>query len=306
MHVKDTLINHGVLLDDVQCFPTLDAALERAEDLLLKSDLPTFKSFCKRSPIDRMDQYAHKKNSTTSIFTSLSSGNTSPLGNIQQQNNDEEEENDHQGDPLVAILCEYLFGGAAETAIFFSGSSTDAISSPPQGVRSLSNESQTPTPEDFALAAMLNRDQQKLAAYFHRTTFPADATLYTVGELVIVFFIVASGVVDFFEYSQEKINSTTTMPSSTLITASSTHVPPRRILRVTRGGVVGELSFFLNRPQRVTARTARPTQVFVLDRDKADAMRAHDPDLYIVLQTALLKSLCLQVEDSLGSFLFRS
>lgn len=74
----------------------------------------------------------------------------------------------------------------------------------------------------------------------------------------------------------------------------------KRILRITRGGVCGELSFFLRRSQRFRATCAEETIVFVLDRDGANRMRQAHPDLFLLLQAALINTLCLQVEDSLG------
>ena len=75
----------------------------------------------------------------------------------------------------------------------------------------------------------------------------------------------------------------------------------RRIMRVRRGGVLGELSFLLNQRQRLDAIAAATTDLWVLHRADFDAMRDRDPVLFSLFQTVLLKSMALQVEDSLAS-----
>ena len=72
-------------------------------------------------------------------------------------------------------------------------------------------------------------------------------------------------------------------------------------MRVKRGGVLGELSFLLNQRQRLDAVAATPTDLWVLNRADFDAMRDRDPVLFSLVQTALLKSMALQVEDTLAS-----
>lgn len=75
----------------------------------------------------------------------------------------------------------------------------------------------------------------------------------------------------------------------------------RRIARVTRGAVLGELCFLLKQRQSLDATAHTHCALWVLSRTRLDAMKRERPDLFNVLQTALLKSMALQVEESLGS-----
>lgn len=134
----------------------------------------------------------------------------------------------------------------------------------------------SPHADDFDTDYKHTLQNAPLESYFQLCSYSQGEVLFQTGTTDTLYFI-ASGLVDF------------TLP------------PNRRILRVTRGGVCGELSFFLNRPQRFLAQCAKPTVVFRLDRANALRMRQHHPQLFMLLQTALLNTLCLQVEDSLGS-----
>ncbi|KAJ8603136.1 hypothetical protein CTAYLR_004589 [Chrysophaeum taylorii] len=120
-----------------------------------------------------------------------------------------------------------------------------------------------------------------LGVYFVRTAYAAGSYLFDAGHAPERLFFLVAGVVDLELLDDRRAC--------------------RRILRVTRGGVCGELNFFLKRPQRFSARCDTPCDVYVLHRKAAAEMRAKHPDLFVLVQTALLKTLCLQVEDSIGS-----
>ena len=64
---------------------------------------------------------------------------------------------------------------------------------------------------------------------------------------------------------------------------------------------MGELCFLLKRRQSLDATAHTHCALWCLSRDRLGAMKRERPDLFNVLQTALLKSMALQVEESLGS-----
>ena len=72
-------------------------------------------------------------------------------------------------------------------------------------------------------------------------------------------------------------------------------------MRVKRGAVLGELMFLLKREQTLTATAATHTDLWTLGRAAHARMRDDDPRLFALLQTALLKSMALQVEESLAT-----
>jgi len=68
-----------------------------------------------------------------------------------------------------------------------------------------------------------------------------------------------------------------------------------RIQRISAGGTCGELGFFLATPQffRGVASTPGATVAWVLDKQSFLDMQEQHPQLCILVQTAVLKSLCL-------------
>ena len=261
--VAKTLTGHGVHLEHT--FPNLDAALERAEDGVLRSDFHGYTSFRSSHhkpdalPPRRPPRQTSEPTSPIASLFSVSSSSPPPPPPPEEQ---------EKQDTLVAILSDYLF---ANTRGIPAAAEIKA--------RSVSADA-----EEETLAETLQTSAAKLSGYFENSTLQAGTTLLAASVAPDRLFFIASGVVD-FEYEGEDHHK-------------------KRILRVTRGGVCGELNFFLRRPQRFACRVIEDADVFILHRRDADAMRSQDPDLFILLQTGLLKNLCLQVEDSLGSSLF--
>ena len=125
-------------------------------------------------------------------------------------------------------------------------------------------------------------EAHRLSSYFSRTTVDQGATLFDAGDDAANIYFVQNGTVD-------------------LSVKKSKARPARRIMRVKRGAVLGELMFLLKQEQTLTATAATHTDLWTLGRAAHARMRDDDPKLFTLLQTALLKSMALQVEESLAT-----
>ena len=119
-------------------------------------------------------------------------------------------------------------------------------------------------------------DAKALAKYVEATSIKAGEHLFRQGDAADRVYFVRAGTVDL-------------------------RLDQRRIARVARGAVLGELCFLLKRRQSLDATAHTHCALWCLARDRLGAMKRERPDLFNVLQTALLKSMALQVEESLGS-----
>ena len=119
-------------------------------------------------------------------------------------------------------------------------------------------------------------DAKALTKYVEATSIKAGEHLFRQGDAADSVYFVRAGTVDL-------------------------RLDDRRIARVARGAVLGELCFLLKRRQSLDATAQTHCALWCLSRDRLAAMKRERPDLFNVLQTALLKSMALQVEESLGS-----
>jgi SulP family sulfate permease len=119
-------------------------------------------------------------------------------------------------------------------------------------------------------------DAKALSKYVEATSIKAGEHLFRQGDAADSVYFVRAGTVDL-------------------------RLDQRRIARVARGAVLGELCFLLKSRQSLDATAQTHCALWCLSRDRLAAMKRERPDLFNVLQTALLKSMALQVEESLGS-----
>ncbi|CAM9624386.1 unnamed protein product [Hapterophycus canaliculatus] len=74
---------------------------------------------------------------------------------------------------------------------------------------------------------------------------------------------------------------------------------PRRLQKVCAGGTFGEVGFFLRTPQAFRAVAREPCHLHTLDRAGMAAMQRQNPGLCILVQKALMKSICLAASQSI-------
>ncbi|CAM9527246.1 unnamed protein product [Scytosiphon promiscuus] len=74
---------------------------------------------------------------------------------------------------------------------------------------------------------------------------------------------------------------------------------PRRLQKVCAGGTFGEVGFFLRSPQAFRAVAREPCHLHTLDREGMAAMQRQNPGLCILVQKALMKSICLAASLSI-------
>ncbi|CAM9577827.1 unnamed protein product [Phaeothamnion confervicola] len=72
-----------------------------------------------------------------------------------------------------------------------------------------------------------------------------------------------------------------------------------RLAKVSAGGSFGELGFFLKRPQPFRAVATEDCALYTLERRAMARMQAENPELCILVQKAVLKSLCLAAAFSI-------
>ena len=90
-------------------------------------------------------------------------------------------------------------------------------------------------------------EAHRLSSYFSRTTVDQGATLFDAGDDAANIYFVQNGTVD-------------------LSVKKSKARPARRIMRVKRGAVLGELMFLLKQEQTLTATAATHTDLWTLGR----------------------------------------
>jgi len=75
----------------------------------------------------------------------------------------------------------------------------------------------------------------------------------------------------------------------------------RRLQKISAGGVFGEIGFFLKVPQYFRAVALSDTHMWRLSRLSFAQMQEKEPQLCVLVQNALLRSLCLQGSSTLNS-----
>jgi len=102
------------------------------------------------------------------------------------------------------------------------------------------------------------------------------------------------------EQQQQSSSLSATSNSSSSSTSSSMNFKNfknafigKRIQRICGGGICGELGFFVGEPQKFKAISVGASIAWTLTHDKLMLMHQKDPQLAILVQTALLKSLAL-------------
>jgi len=179
--------------------------------------------------------------------------------------------------PLRTILSDYLLVRdltRANRSEYNLGRCDQA--SPPRGATTRSwSSALSPSMSESSTEGTLARSGAALERYFQRLAVDSNTAFFQAGESSDTLYFVEAGTVDLY------------LPDS------------RRIQHVKRGGIFGELNFSLCRRSRFSARAVTPCVCWTLRRAAADKMAATHPALFLLLQCALLKSISLQVEDSL-------
>ena len=74
-----------------------------------------------------------------------------------------------------------------------------------------------------------------------------------------------------------------------------------RLQKISDGGTIGELGFFLKKPQIFGAKAVTNCRLFRLCRDDLARMALENPQLCVLLQSVLLNSICLMTCDNISS-----
>lgn len=122
---------------------------------------------------------------------------------------------------------------------------------------------------------------EELPKYFSEMRAAPGDTLFGALEPVDRLYFIEKGVVDLM------------IPDDELVGESE------RLLRISAGGMCGELGFFLERPQVFAAKVVHACKLWTITRQSFQRMRKEKPQLCIGLQTALIRSLCLTESQKL-------
>lgn len=127
---------------------------------------------------------------------------------------------------------------------------------------------------------------QVLARFFEEREYRAGQALFRAGEASSSLFFLRKGVVEL----------RVPMP------AAGEKKPPLRLMKVWDGGAVGELGFFLKRPQAFDAVATTRCLVYALSRPSLLALARARPQLCCLLQQAVIKSLSLSSSYAIADF----
>jgi CRP-like cAMP-binding protein len=105
-------------------------------------------------------------------------------------------------------------------------------------------------------------------------------------DLRFQIYFLSSGAVEIVALSAAASSSITTVSSANALDVVRVH-------KVTRGGVFGESDFFLARCHSVRAYSTSLTQCFSLNRKRFAEMEREKPQLCMLIQHTLLKSLSI-------------
>jgi len=171
---------------------------------------------------------------------------------------------------------------AAEDALLKRATAGQPTQRPPDSFDELRPLENAARPLEEILGEYLEDEKRDLAAaagdlgkYFSRHSISQGDALFAHGDEAKTIYVVHAGTVDLKQAG-------------------------KRIARVKRGGVLGELCFLLRHRQSLDAAAATHVDLWSLTRDSYDAMRRDQPVLHGLIQTALLKSMALQVSEGLS------
>lgn len=136
-----------------------------------------------------------------------------------------------------------------------------------------------------------------LARYFEEKEFHAGATLFRAGAASDFLYFIRRGVVELHVPL-----SSPSSPSPGPGAGSSASSKPHRLMKVSDGGSVGELGFFLKRPQAFSAVATTRCLTYALSRGGLLALAQAHPQLCLLLQQAVIRSLSLSSSYAIADF----
>lgn len=130
-----------------------------------------------------------------------------------------------------------------------------------------------------------------LARFFEAREFHAGQTLFRAGEASNHLYFIRKGVVEL------------QVPApAALATEPGAPRRPHRLMKVSDGGSVGELGFFLKRPQAFSAVAITRCLTYALSRPSLLALAQARPQMCLLLQQAVIKSLSLSSSYAISDF----
>ena len=134
-----------------------------------------------------------------------------------------------------------------------------------------------------------------LSAFFAEREFHAGQALFHAGEASDHLYFLRKGVVVL------QLPSPSAAGADTAAGAGGARAH-RRLMAVSDGGCVGELGFFLKRPQAFSAVATTRCLVYALSRPGLLALARAQPQLCCLLQQAVIKSLSLSSSYAIADF----
>lgn len=141
-----------------------------------------------------------------------------------------------------------------------------------------------------------------LAQFFEEKEFHAGAALFRAGAASDFLFFIRKGVVEL------QVPPPPPSPASASASTTAGTAPPpqqrrpHRLMKVSDGGSVGELGFFLKRPQAFSAVATTRCLTYALSRPGLLALARARPQLCCLLQQAVIRSLSLSSSYAIADF----
>ncbi len=140
----------------------------------------------------------------------------------------------------------------------------------------------------------MGKESHFLAQYFEEAVFEAGQCLFQGGEASDKLYFIRKGVV---ELQLPADNTTATGEGR-----AGGRLKLQRLQKVSAGGSVGELGFFLRRPQIFTAVATTRCRVYYMTRPNLLALAKAHPELACVLTFAVIKSIALASSYAISDF----
>ncbi|KAF0683474.1 Aste57867_24508 [Aphanomyces stellatus] len=137
---------------------------------------------------------------------------------------------------------------------------------------------------ESALESWLNEGSimtlsQSIEKYFTKRSLGAGTLVFSQDGLSSSLYIVEMGELEIFKESSDNA--------------------PNRIIKVSKGSLVGEVDFYLEQERSFTCKAVVPSMVYELTRASLDRMVKEDPQLCTAIQTVFLKCMSLGVHNHL-------
>lgn len=132
-----------------------------------------------------------------------------------------------------------------------------------------------------------------LARFFVEREFHTGQHLFRAGEASDHLYFLRKGVVELQVPARAPEAGTA---------AAGAAAKPQRLMKVSDGGSVGELGFFLKRPQAFSAVATTRCRAYALSRPSLLALARAQPQLCCLLQQAVIKSLSLSSSYAIADF----